>query len=1014
MPIRLQSIPFANPARAQFNWSQVGKTTPRELLTVLGTLLRSSPDPDSALNYFERFNSGAPDRITQYLLRHSAALNILIPIFSQSHFLSETLLLHPEYLEWLHRDKRIEFLKSKEDLLEELARFEATLGEMSLAERLARFKRREYLRIAFRDVTKIATRAETTYELSTLADVILEEALRLCDQQLLNRYGMPQSVDADGKTVSSQFVIIALGKLGGNELNYSSDIDLLYLYSFDGETEGIESRSETKISNQEYFIKLSNALTEAVSQMTPSGWAFRVDLRLRPQGREGFLARSLPSASDYYRRHAEPWELQALLKARPVAGELFIGKQLLHHLQAHIYPQEDKKGIVGSIEAMRKRMDTKLQQAESAAFDVKLSRGTIRDIEFITQWLQRIHGADDAWVREANTVLGLRRLHDNNYISRGDFVGLASAYEFFRIVEHRLQLDRGQQTHAIPEGEEHRRILARRMGFEDVGATSAQEAMLSAIEYHRGVVMRINQRIVDEMMGESLRPARPRVERDFGTPESHPTTEAFSEVMRHPVAKLHVELAEVLRAVAIAPSSRGKFLSFLDALASKPELLKDLKIGEDLSERLEVLFNSGPAVTEMMTRHPDWAIAMLSQSSWRNQFSRRRFQKQAVEGVRRPAAKLGLRRQGAETGDVQSMRTQIRHGAFFVLMQDLLCHPSVARTLDQLSSIAECAVSKALTLAGEQLRRRLSHSEHAILKDRKFRFGIFALGRLATHELDFGSDLDLIFVCDYSHFKLRHAAREVAFRLAETTLSILASYTREGPLYTVDLRLRPSGKEGDLVQDAMYLVEYFHGAAQSWEHAAYLKLRPVAGDLEWARGVLRSLRKESVNAAKRLQIKSDLLDIRSRLEQAANNGSSAWDIKQSAGGIYDIEFALASALLTNSSNYRTGSTIAQALQRAAREGILSADVVGVFVNAICFYRTIEHVVRMVQGRSDRRIDLQMLQLIPPHEKLRLRSSLIAWFKTVGALVEFDAETLLEVCREISASVRQKTMEVFSL
>ncbi len=1016
MPIRHPSIPFQDPGKAQQNWTRIERTAPREILAPLSSLLKGSADPDTALNYFERFNSNAPEKIVHYLTKNPAALNVLLPLFSQSHFLSETLLMHPEYVEWLYRDKRIEFVKSKEDLLEELSRFEATLGDMDLAERLVRFKRREYLRIALRDVTKIATLAETTWELSALAEIVLEEALRWCAQTLRNRYGVPRYLDEAGRIAPSEFVVLALGKLGGNELNYSSDIDLMYLYSHDGETEGVEGRGETQISNQEYFIKLSSAINEAVSRVTPAGWAFRVDLRLRPQGREGFLSRSTKSAIEYYERHAHPWELQSLLKARPVAGCLAVGKHLLHSLQARIYPAEDKGRIIESIEQMRIKLDDKLQGSESVGFNVKLGRGTIRDIEFFTQCLQRIYGTHDAWVREGNTVLALRRLHDNNYLGRPEFFALASAYEFFRIIEHRLQLDRGQQTHTLSSLPSDQQLLALRMGFEDSRNTSARESLLHAIEYHRGNVLRISQQILEENRVKTA--ASDEESRRVGGEEEAPDAKRNNEVaiaLRR-LDQLHPDFASALRQLDLEKHASLYFHTFLESLVARGQALGDFQLGLDPGRKLEILFASGAALCETMIRNPDWLLPLLARSmaTARPKTPGKQRKNRRLVGRDRKGSRLSQSPQDNSPGavGVNLLRYETRRLVFETLADDVLRQPPLEKPLQRLTAAAEKAVVGSLALAGEQLRGRFTTSLRKILISPDFHFGIFALGRLAGNELDVGSDLDLVFVCDYSYFKSREAVREVAFRLAETVVSILTSYTREGPLYQVDLRLRPSGKEGELVQDATYLIEYFRGIAESWEHAAFLKLRPLAGDLRWGKSVSKKLTHASFAAVDPQVLREDLWDIRLRLEEAAGSSESSFNLKKGRGGVYDIDFALAYSHLRNARPYRTGSTLREAVGFAHRAGILSGPSAAVFQKALLFYRLLDHSLRLMMGKSMHTIDQKIVGEIPLTLFGRIVSALTPSLSEDQSTRVDRASALMEFCGRTASQVRRELERTF--
>jgi [glutamine synthetase] adenylyltransferase / [glutamine synthetase]-adenylyl-L-tyrosine phosphorylase len=1016
MPIRHPSISYREPEKAQQNWTRIERTAPREILAPLSSLLKGSADPDAALNYFERFNSNAPERIVHYLTRNPAALNVLIPLFSQSHFLSETLLTHPEYVEWLCRDKRIEFVKSKEDLLEELSRFEATLGDMDLAERLVRFKRREYLRIALRDVTKIATLAETTWELSALAEIVLEKALRWCDQTLRNRYGVPRYVDAAGRIAPSEFVVLALGKLGGNELNYSSDIDVMYLYSHDGETDGIEGRSETQISNQEYFIKLSSAINEAVSRVTPAGWAFRVDLRLRPQGREGFLSRSVKSAIAYYDRHAQPWELQALLKARPVAGGLSVGKQFLHSLQSRIYPVEDQGRIVESLEQMRIKLDEKLQRNESSGFNVKLERGTIRDIEFFTQCLQRIYGSHDLWVRESNTVLALRRLHDNNHLGRPEFFTLASAYEFFRIIEHRLQLDRGQQTHTLSNLPSEQQVLALRMGFEDSGETSAREALLHAIEYHRGNVLRISEQVLEQSRVKTVAPSKEfrRGEEEEGAPGVRGDNE-LSAALRQ-LDKLLPGLAAGLREMGFEKGAGVYFHLFLEALIAKGEALGDFKMDSNQSRRLEILFASGSTLCETMIRSPEWVLPCLGKPEVRARShaveERRRIQPLARRDKKGSRSKPTRRDPSSGAAGVNLVRQETRRRVFQILADDVLRQPPLAKSLQRLSEVAGRALLDSLALAGEQVRGRFTASLRKLMDSPKFHFGIFGLGRLAGNELDIGSDLDLVFVCDYSYFKSREAVREVAFRLAETVVSILTSYTREGPLYPVDLRLRPSGKEGELVQDATYLIEYFRGIAQSWEHAAFLKLRPLAGDIRWAKSVSKNLTNASFAAVEPHALREDLWDIRTRLEDAAAFSKGSFNLKKGRGGVYDIEFALAYSHLINARPYRPGSTLHEAVEFAHRIGILSGSAAAVFQEALPFYRSLDHCLRLMKGKSTHLINQEIVKEIPEPLWGRIASAMNPSSSGNRSTCCDRVAELMEFCGKTASLVRRELERTF--
>ncbi len=336
MDAAFKGVAFTQPESAEVTLAEVARVLPPQLWAALPGLLAQLPDPDGALNYLERYfqaRSGAAGEVSaidvmRFLAQRPAALHHLLVIFSYSRFLSETLIQQPEMILWLDRvsidrgfvrlDRpgiagtgNLDRIKSPEDLHAEFARFAATSFELSPAIILARFKRREYIRITLRDVLGLATLGETTLELSQLADVLLEHALRLAEQKLEVAYGTPESVDESGARQRTQLAIISLGKLGGFELNYSSDVDLMFMYGREGNTSGGLEGSTT---NADYFARLAQGILKTITEMTPEGAVFRVDLRLRPQGTEGALAATLAFALDYYRTNAREWELQMLIR----------------------------------------------------------------------------------------------------------------------------------------------------------------------------------------------------------------------------------------------------------------------------------------------------------------------------------------------------------------------------------------------------------------------------------------------------------------------------------------------------------------------------------------------------------------------------------------------------------------------------------------------------------------------------------------------------------------------------
>src|SRR6185437_6698074 len=333
--------------------------------------------------------------------------------------------------------------------------------ERDLSLLLSRFKRREYVRIMLRDVLRIAPLAETTAEISALSDVLIQDAVREAESSMERRFGLPQHLDAEGRALNTPFAVLSLGKLGGNELNYSSDIDLLYIYG-----DGQEPPSAA-ISNREYFVRLAQQVTEILSRPTHEGAVFRIDLRLRPQGNEGELAISKANALRYYSETAHDWERQALIKVRYAAGNVALARGFIRGVQPQIYSEKINFVAIKTALVAREKIERKRRKQIAAeghhSVNVKVDRGGIRDIEFLVQCLQRIYGGAEPWLRSGGTLFSLQKLHDKRHISGRDFHELTSAYSFLRHLEHRLQLREGQQVHRLPRSEHELLILQRSM-----------------------------------------------------------------------------------------------------------------------------------------------------------------------------------------------------------------------------------------------------------------------------------------------------------------------------------------------------------------------------------------------------------------------------------------------------------------------------------------------------------------------------------------------------------------------
>src|SRR6185295_11169278 len=424
-------------------------------------LLRDLPDQHGATSFIERLAKEQP-RAHQNLLKQPALLADVLALAAWSPLLATTLEQNPEYLSWLSRERTDPRVRTRDELKEALARFALTNSSLNSQVLLARFRRRELLRTYLHDIRRSHTLVDTMEELSNLADAILDYALSLALQDLDNRYGSPRRADERGRIADAEFCVIALGKLGSMELNYASDIDLLFLYSDDGSTSGHGERGE--VSNREYFVKLSETIARLVGQSGGEGAAYRVDLRLRPHGRDGALACSLHEAVRYYMHTAQDWERQTLIRSRAAVGSAELFSRFKAAATPAIFrPDVSVTGALASVRLAKQKIDRKVEK--KSGFNVKLGRGGIREIEFIAQALQLAHGGLDDWLRVAHTLVSLGRLADRSFISEKERGELSDAYYFLRTLEHRLQMEQGLQTHTVPESPQSHALIARRMGF---------------------------------------------------------------------------------------------------------------------------------------------------------------------------------------------------------------------------------------------------------------------------------------------------------------------------------------------------------------------------------------------------------------------------------------------------------------------------------------------------------------------------------------------------------------------
>jgi glutamate-ammonia-ligase adenylyltransferase len=490
----------------------------RQLAVILPSLLEAigkTADPDLALNQWERWLASGVSRsaVLEYLRGAPRMVDLVCVIFGNSNSLASTLVRDPLLLYWLAQQKVLSTAPTKVGMERTVRQNLETVDATELKlDALRRFRRREMLRIGVRDLLRLADVVETTASLSDLASVLIDAAYRIVDASLRSQYGIPMHRNRQGRWVKTGFTVIGMGKLGGHELNYSSDVDVLYICeSHEGETKpavsrGVKAKGSVQrgLSNEEYFEILARELTKALTEQTHEGYLYRVDLRLRAEGSVGQLTRSLDEYDKYYRTRGQVWERLALLKAWPIAGSQEVGRSFVKQVRPFVLGAPSERSdveqglaIVEEVRSVKERIDAKMAERGQEQRNVKLGGGGIREIEFFVQTIQALAGRRLPGILDRGTIGSLARLHNAGILSAKQQSGLTRAYQFLRDVEHKLQMVHDMQTHALPDRQDKLERCAIRMGYIGASRSVALNQFQTDHAAHRAIVHDIFQSFFD-------------------------------------------------------------------------------------------------------------------------------------------------------------------------------------------------------------------------------------------------------------------------------------------------------------------------------------------------------------------------------------------------------------------------------------------------------------------------------------------------------------------------------------
>ncbi len=744
------------------------------------------------------------------------------------------------------------------------------------------------LRIALRDVARLSTLEQTTFEISCAAQLCITE---ICDGwlgEMSRRWGAP----------ATGFCVIGMGKLGGEELNYSSDIDVIFLYGEDGAL-------NPTFSYHEFFTRLAEKISASFAAPSPDGPLFRIDIRLRPEGGSGPLVRSLESMENYYAGFGETWERMALGKARAVAGSDELFYEFSHRLQPFIYPRSLSTDVFEEIASIKRRIERDIVGEAGLARNVKLGRGGIREIEFVAQALQLIHGARHAFLQERNTLKALRALRQLEFVDAGEMKSLSAAYQFLRDVEHRLQIEHEKQTHTLPGPGSARLLLARSLGF------AGEAAFDAALAGHTSAVRAIFDKFL-QSNGER-QPAAARdlaffrdpaaAEKELGELGRAGSPGHVAPRTRNLYSRLEPLLLADLRGLADPDIALHRFVRFVGRYGIRGLLFETLVTHPRLLDLLLRLFDASRFLTDIVLRRPQ----LIEETARTGALSRELDLNAHLGGLAR-------REEDLTPGDW--VRVYRREQILRIALRDILGLAGAAEVMREYSALAEACLLHVHRMLG--LEETLT---------------VVAMGKFGGAELSYGCDLDVVFVG-------AEPARAVELVKAMT------AQTAEGIVFPVDARLRPEGESGVLAVPIESYRQYFQGRAQLWEAQALTRARPIAGPgqaefANWARETWAEFaRREDVVPGIRRMLE------RVVHERAGREGAIAF--KTGIGGLMELEFHL-QALQMRHAVWEPNTL--RALDALAAAGVLGAGDAAARRDDYLFLRRCEAVVRRVENSS---------------------------------------------------------------
>jgi len=921
-----------------------------------------TPNPSATAGRLEDLLAGESGHAIRLILDDPTARRPLLAVCGGSGYLCSVLRRNPDSLDSLFTGGGYLQGKTRADHECELGSLAEGIADTASFDRFLRhYKDREYLRIGCRDLAGQSHVQEVMAELSDLAAACIEMAVNHHFQKLTVRHGTAAGFDG-----RSGFVVIGMGKISGRELNFSSDVDLIFLR---GPEEGRTSGPEG-LPVATFYEKLARGVTRSLSDVTEDGFVFRVDLRLRPEGEKGELVPSVSNALDYYLGWGRTWERAALMKAVPIAGDQSLGREFIEELEPFIYRKHLDYSTLEEMRTMKLRISAQLRR--KPGINVKLGQGGIREIEFFVQALQLINAGKTRRVRTPSTLEGLRRLQETGLLDSATAADLTDAYLFFRRTEHRIQIVHQLQTHELPRTPADQEELARRMGYRQ----DALPEFLSDLEHHRHIVEELFQSIFYQSGEELLQQVSGRTrkiieavhDRDqtcvmlrelgFEDPASaYPLLRdlvspadisAAAEKGNHLLERLAPLFIEELLKVPEPGQALPSLAAYIDSLHAGSAYFSTFLENPPTVRFLMKILGESRFFTELLIRHPQSIDSLIARGA-----------QQGTKDRDFVAGELSERLAYCDDfeAELDALRRFKNEDLLMIGVRHLSGEIDSPEARRLVTELAEVCLSAAVRIAVEEMGRKFG----TCLDPDSLPFVILGMGKLGGMEMTYMSDVDVIFIYDPPSQSIgRFEAREWFARLANRIISILSVPTSEGTVFAIDTRLRPSGNKGPLVSSLESFREYHRTTSQLWEKQALIKARPVTGPPDLAEAVTWIVRNCVLRTVVSDEDIAEIARLRKRMEsEIALEDDLHVDLKTGHGGLVDVEFFVQANILKHAGRcpeiLRNNTLTALAAMRGA--GLIDDDSYESLDAGYRFLSNLEDRLRIMEYRSIDRMPL---------------------------------------------------------